>query len=48
LFVGAADVEAKNFVLGAVLDDGREDGLEVARIDQVPFRFDGFRNHSKL
>ena len=29
----AADVEAKNFVLGTVLDDRGEDRLEVARVD---------------
>ena len=46
--VVAADVEAKNFVLGAVLDDGGEDRLEVARVDQVPFGLDGFGNHGEL
>ena len=43
--VGAADVEALDLVRGAVLDDGREDGLQVARVDQVALGLDGFGRH---
>ena len=37
-FVLAPDVEAQDLVLRPVLDDGRQDGLEVARVDQVVLR----------
>ncbi len=40
--VGAADVEALDLVARAVLDDGREDGLQVTRVDQVTLGLDGF------
>jgi hypothetical protein len=47
-FVLSADVEPENLVLRAVFDDGGEDGLEVAGIDQVAFGLDGFGNHAEL
>ena len=45
--VGASHVEAQDLVAGALLDDGGEDGLQVARVDQVAFGVDRLRNHAR-
>ena len=42
VLIGAADVEALDLVGAAMLDDGREDALKIAGVDQVATRVDRF------
>ena len=45
--VGAAHVEVQDLVAGAVLDDGGEDGLQIARVDEMALGVDGLEYHAR-